>query len=668
MDAQQGIETLMGRGSKKDDGDARIGLLVGNYRVVRLIGEGGMGAVYEAVHEDTKNRIAVKFLRELPEDESEGEATSRQRFLNEANLLAKARHPGLVTLFDSGDLNDGEFFITMELLPGKTLRDFVSEHGGKLDAPLASEIIRQTASTLAYVHRLGIVHRDLNPRNLMVTPDSSAPLGIRVKILDFGIAKLLHQQGTQWTKTQAMLGTVRYMSPEQCEAAKSVDASTDIYSLGLILFELLTGQSAYQMSDQTQSKWIDAHINRPPQSLRSLWTDAPAALVKLVAEMLDKHPDFRPKAEEIVAHLETGHKIPERRGLLSSDQTLAFLLGCVLIPTLGGVSFELFKPRFSSTLKYSEAELSVIAQNAPSGTVLIPPTTLVMGSTPSEIEAAQRDCVRVNGLQNCDVELLRREAPTQLVSLRPFYLDTTEVTTTLFLQKLNAIQQRWKVDQEDGEPPRQISLVEPDGRTTPLFDIWHKNGIGSGLELVNGALRVRPGYENRPMTQVTHEAARRICQKRGGDLPTEAQWEAAARGPERRLYPWGNEEPDCQHAVFDRRPNGLCKQQPLGRPADVGTSTQDRTPQGVYDLGGNVFEWVLDPFVSPYPRCSNSNCIDPLVPIAEAAITSSTSYSIRGGNYEMSQEVMRGASRSAAVAQDVPLNLGFRCVFPVTTK
>jgi len=91
MDAQQGIETLMGRGSKKDDGDARIGLLVGNYRVVRLIGEGGMGAVYEAVHEDTKNRIAVKFLRELPEDESEGEATSRQRFLNEANLLAKAR-------------------------------------------------------------------------------------------------------------------------------------------------------------------------------------------------------------------------------------------------------------------------------------------------------------------------------------------------------------------------------------------------------------------------------------------------------------------------------------------------------------------------------------------------------------------------------------------------
>ncbi len=667
MDVLQELVSAMPDSSNKNEGDARIGLLVGNYRVVRLIGQGGMGAVYEAVHLETKNRIAVKFLQTPADGSPEAESTSRQRFHNEANLLATARHPGLVTLFDSGDLADGQLYIAMELLPGETLRDFVQSKGGKLDAALATEIIRQTASTLAYVHQLGIVHRDLNPRNLMVIPDASVALGVRVKIVDFGIAKLLHQSGAQWTQTQATLGTLRYMSPEQCEAAKSVDASTDIYSLGLILFELLTGQSPYQVSDHTASKWLDAHISRPPLTLRSLWPDAPAQLGKLITEMLDKFPDYRPTAEEIVAHLETGHKIPERRGILSSDQTLAFLLACVLIPSLGSVSYELLRKQTSSSSnRFSQPQLAAMASLAPKGTVLIPPMSLMMGSYPQEIEAAQKDCVRANGKKNCDEELLHREAPPQLVSTSPFYLDQTEVTTTLFLQKLRTFQQRVALDPIDGEPPRQIFLVEPDGKRTLLFDLWHENGKGSGLELANGELRVRSGYENRPMTQVTHEAARRICQKRGGDLPTEAQWEAAARGAERRLYPWGSEPPDCLRTVFDRRVDGLCKQLPNDRPAEVATSLQDRTPQGVYDLGGNVFEWVLDPFVSPYPRCTT--CMDPQAQVPAAAITSSTSYSIRGGNYAMSQEVMRGASRSAAVAQDISRNLGFRCAFPVTAK
>lgn len=674
MDAPQEIVIPMPSPSSKTDVDARIGLLVGNYRVVRLIGQGGMGAVYEAVHLETRNRIAVKFLQTPIDGDPNSESESRHRFHNEANLLATARHPGLVTLFDSGDLPDRQLYITMELLPGQTLRDFVRSHGGKLDAALATEIIIQTASTLAYVHQLGIVHRDLNPRNLMVIPDDSAPLGVRVKIVDFGIAKLLHQSAMQWTQTQAMLGTLRYMSPEQCEAAKSVDASTDIYSLGLIFFELLTGQSPYQLSDQTASKWLDAHISRAPVSLRSLWPDAPASLGKLLTEMLDKLPDYRPTAEEIVAHLKSGHQIPARRGVLSSDQTLVFLLCCVLIPILFGVGYELrptrslssSSPSSPSSKNLSQAQLASLAAQAPKDTVLIPPTTLMMGSNPQEIAAAQQDCVRANGLTRCNEDLLRREAPPQLVSVNAFYLDKTELTTTKFLQVLGSFQQRVDLNPVGGEPPRQIFLVEPDGTRTLLFDLWHENGKGSGLALVRGELTVRSGYENRPMTQVTHEAARRICQKRGGDLPSEAQWEAAARGAERRIYPWGSEPPDCQRAVFDRRENGLCQQLPLDRPADVGSSPQDQTPLGVYDLGGNVFEWVLDPFVSPYPRCNT--CIDPVTKLADAAITPRTSYSVRGGNYAMSQEVMRGASRSMAVAQDISRNLGFRCAFVVTTK
>lgn len=667
MDVLQELVSAMPDSSNKNEGDARIGLLVGNYRVVRLIGQGGMGAVYEAVHLETKNRIAVKFLQTPADGSPEAESTSRQRFHNEANLLATARHPGLVTLFDSGDLADGQLYIAMELLPGETLRDFVQSKGGKLDAALATEIIRQTASTLAYVHQLGIVHRDLNPRNLMVIPDASVALGVRVKIVDFGIAKLLHQSGAQWTQTQATLGTLRYMSPEQCEAAKSVDASTDIYSLGLILFELLTGQSPYQVSDHTASKWLDAHISRPPLTLRSLWPDAPAQLGKLITEMLDKFPDYRPTAEEIVAHLETGHKIPERRGILSSDQTLAFLLACVLIPSLGSVSYELLRKQTSSSSnRFSQPQLAAMASLAPKGTVLIPPMSLMMGSYPQEIEAAQKDCVHRNGIERCNEDRFLRESPTQLVSVSPFYLDQTEVTNARFLQVLDSMQQRVEYVSAQGEPPRKGFLVETDDARTLLFDLWHENGKGSGLELANGKLRVRPGFENHPMTQVTHEAARRICQKRGGDLPTEAQWEAAARGAERRLYPWGSEPPTCTGVTFARSENGECKQYREARPVPVATSPQDVTPNGVYDMGGNVYEWVQDPFLSPYPRCSP--CVDPLATIAKAKITQTTSYSARGGSYQMTREVLRGASRSMAVAQQVARNLGFRCAFAVTAK
>lgn len=644
--------------------DPRVGIFVGNYQLVSRIGEGGMGTVYECAHRETGNRLAVKFLRPDSDVDSESEQIRHKRFHDEARALAKVRHPNLVAFFDSGDLPDGQLYIMMEFIDGKTLREFVTQQGGKLPVDLASDLVRQTASALSYIHREGIVHRDLNLRNLMIVNDHSCRSGWRIKILDFGIAKFLHHH-EQKTRSLSQLGTVRFMSPEQCEAAKSVDASTDIYSLGLVLFELLTGEPPYQVAEDSAAKWIDAHVNRAPRSLKALWHDAPPQLVKLVAEMLEKHPEFRPTAEEIVAYFESGATIPDRRGPMSSNQTLAFLLASVIIPNGGSVSYELLSRYRKPADELSAAQLAVLAKNAPAGTALIPPTSFFMGSHPEEIASAQIDCEQRNSRENCDPAILEREAQPQLVSTGAFYLDKTEVTNELFLRTLNSMQEDLDLPPKNSKPPRQLSLRESNGARILMLDLFRRNGIGSGLEFIEDRLRVRPGFESRPMVQVTYMAAQRICQKRGGRLPTEVEWEAAARGRSRRLYPWGATLPNCSGVVLERGSNGLCKDQG-SYPAVVGTAAQDVTPEGIFDLGGNVMEWTLNPFRSPFSRCSPCKSLAADVLKTEASPT--TAYSIRGASYNMSRDVARGASRSMAVAQQMTPNLGFRCAFPITSK
>ena len=651
------------RGWFREERASLSGLGIGNYRVEAKIGEGGMGAVHVAVHRVTQRRIAVKFLR--PESASDGEsaATRTRRFHDEARALAEVRHPNLVEYLDSGDLPDGQVYIMMELLDGSTLREFIVSQGGKLAPDLAKDFIHQIASALAKIHEREIVHRDLNPRNLMVLSDPSTRLGWRIKILDFGLAKFLNQNESL-TRTHSQMGTLRYMSPEQCESAKSVDESTDLYSLGLIFFEMLTGESPYPVVDGSTTKWLDAHIRCSPRSLRSLWPEAPAILVRLVDEMMDKHPEYRPRAQEIVAYFETGVRIPERRSLLHSNHVLGFLFTSAMVPSLPSISFTLLHkpPPRSATL--TQPEIADGAANAPDGMALIPPLRLFMGASSDEMRRAQQECSSRNGPWNCDWELIVRERTRQLVSVRPFYIDRTEVTNAQFVRVINSMKQELDLKLVDGYLPRQISIVDSDGQRHVMFDRWYQGGRGSGLEVRRGVLSVRPGFENSPVVQVTYEAARRVCQKRGGDLPTEVQWEAAARGTDGRRYPWGDFNPQCDGVIFDRVPGGRCERGGPMQPVPVGTAEQDVSPYGIHDMAGNVMEWVRDPFVSLYPRCIS--CIDPTYPSNGKERAEHSAFSIRGGSYFHSSEVGRVTSRSMAIGNEMSQNLGFRCAIPAT--
>jgi serine/threonine-protein kinase len=233
------------------------GTAIGQYRIVRKIGEGGMGAVYEAQHTLIGRRAAIKVL--LPELSSNREVVDR--FFNEARATTSISDPGIVQVFDFGVHTDNSAYIVMEFLEGEPL-DSRMKRLGRLAPFDALRITRQCAGSLASAHARGIVHRDLKPENIFLVKDQEAQGGERPKILDFGIAKLNASESRTKTRTGTMMGTPIYMSPEQCRGAGSVDQRSDIYSLGCVLYHMLTGRPPFD--SEGMGELIVMHMQQPP--------------------------------------------------------------------------------------------------------------------------------------------------------------------------------------------------------------------------------------------------------------------------------------------------------------------------------------------------------------------------------------------------------------------
>ncbi|MCC6993651.1 MAG: serine/threonine protein kinase [Deltaproteobacteria bacterium] len=274
-----------------------IGAEVGSYRIVSQLGAGGMGVVYLAEHTLIGRKAAIKVL--LPEF-SRDEA-SLTRFFNEARSTALIRHAGLVDVFDFG-YHDGAAYIAMELLDGESLGARLRREQ-VLPAALAAALARQVAAAVGAAHARGIVHRDLKPDNVFLVPDPEVTVGLRVKVLDFGIAKLGGELGgVARTTTGNLLGTPLYMSPEQCRGAGAVDHRADVYSLGCMLFEMLCGRPPFVLAGV--GELISAHMNDFPPRLATLAPGTAPELEALVMALLEKRPEARPQTmEEVVAAL-----------------------------------------------------------------------------------------------------------------------------------------------------------------------------------------------------------------------------------------------------------------------------------------------------------------------------------------------------------------------------
>ena len=262
-----------------------VGTLIGAYRILQPIGEGGMGAVYLAEHGALGRRAAIKVLHPMFGMRPEIVA----RFFNEARAASAITDPGIVQIFDFGHHTDGSAYIVMELLEGQPLDQRLRQHRA-LPIEAALRIIRQVAKSLGAAHARGIVHRDLKPENIFLVRDEEVPGGERAKLLDFGIAKLLGDTSIK-TQTSAVMGTPLYMSPEQCRGAGAVDERADIYSLGCVLFTLLAGRPPFDA--EGGGEIIAMHLREPAPRLASLVPGLAPAVDALVARCLEKSPERR---------------------------------------------------------------------------------------------------------------------------------------------------------------------------------------------------------------------------------------------------------------------------------------------------------------------------------------------------------------------------------------
>ena len=262
---------------------------LGNYELGAPIGRGGMGVVYAARHSTMEKRVAIKLLRpELSANES-----MVRRFFNEAKAASRINHPAIVEVFDIGRAPDGSAYLVMELLRGESLADRLSKRG-RLPTNTALALMGHVASALTKAHEVNVVHRDLKPDNIFIVPDDAVPGGARSKVLDFGIAKLMDAgEGTE-TRTGAIIGTPAYMSPEQCEGARTVDHRADIYSLGCILYHALSGAPPFVYDGV--GRVISAHMNDSPAPLRERAPGVGSELAQFVHRMLEKSPDARPQS------------------------------------------------------------------------------------------------------------------------------------------------------------------------------------------------------------------------------------------------------------------------------------------------------------------------------------------------------------------------------------
>ena len=259
---------------------------IGNYRLVRQLANGGMGAVYEAVHTILPRRAALKVMhRELLAVDG-----SARRLLQEASILETFHHPGVVRVHDCGTLPDGRPWLAMELVHGVTLSSRLARLGPMTVAQVLT-LLDAIAEVLVVAHARGIVHRDLKPDNILVDGGGTVPL----RVIDWGIA-CQDLPGPRLTFGDTTLGTPSYMAPEQARGLR-VDGRCDIYALGVLAFEALIGEVPFVGTSAVDV--MTQHLTTPPPPLQRLRPDVPAFLAALVAQMLAKEPDDRPTARQL---------------------------------------------------------------------------------------------------------------------------------------------------------------------------------------------------------------------------------------------------------------------------------------------------------------------------------------------------------------------------------
>jgi serine/threonine protein kinase len=534
------------RGEQKPLPPMRLpeGTMLGPYRVEGVLGEGGMGVVYRAEDTAAGRTVALKCLH----TNLAGDPEVRRRFAREARVLRVWHHPGAVAVHDFVE-HEHILAIVMELVEGQNLAGHLAKWRGRIPLGEVRAIMSDVLDAMDDAHRHGVIHRDLKPDNILVRAEGG---GLRPKIADFGIAKVL--EGTTYTVSGALLGTCRYMSPEQVKTPALADHRSDIYSLGVTLYELVTGVPPF---DGSHFSVMMAHVSEKPRPPSELRPDIPKELEDLILATLSKDPADRPKT---CAEL--------RVRLLDAIED---------------------DGRASNSIRLSNVGLAKSVEDTNRhAMVLVPAGPFQMGSA-------------------------RRE-----IHIDAFYIDRTPVTNEQFKVFLDAT--HYQPDDEDA---------------ARFLTHWRKGRYPRGLE-------------RHPVTFVSWFDARAYAAWAGRRLPTEAEWEKAARGTDGRKYPWGRSEPTSAHASFGRAHDGT---------TPVGSYPDGASPYGALDMAGNVWEWCDD--VDDESFYENG---PPMNPKSTASIGSKrTRYVMRGGSFMYDARALRTFARIGFDPHYRFAEGGFRC-------
>ncbi len=625
-------------------------VLANKLRLLRPLGQGGMGVVWAARHLTLETDVAVKLIR--PERVAADPALAA-RFEREARATARIAHPHVVQVMDYGTVDGAVPYLVMELLHGFSLADLI-ERGGRLSFATARSLMQQVGSALESAHALGIVHRDVKPHNVFILEERrGSPLF--VKVLDFGVAKVLGDRqvpgaSAALTETGMVIGSPPYMSPEQLEGSKDVDLRSDLWSLGVIAYEALTGAQPFGGSSfVTVGAAVLKGKYRPASELRA---NLPASIDDWFAKALCVDPAgrFQSAREMVEAFVaEDAPLVAEASAPIGDARPSAFATTVNVLAEVGGTASHapvaarpdapLAKPeapparasRGRRVALLAAAACAVIAGGAgflgrartaapagcPAGMAFIDGATFQMGSAD-------------------DAETPSDETPRHGVTVGAFCLDATEVTVEAYLRC------------ESCERP--LFTVEFEGLTPK----------GSAFE---NQFCNRAEARDYPINCVDWSQAKSYCAAEGKRLPTEAEWELAARGKEARTYPWGYQPPsgerlnacgaECSRMLTERReavgkgpwPAMYGEDDSAPSTAPVGHYRAGATPAGVFDLAGNVWEWTE----SPYCRYGKEECGD-------------SRRVLRGGGWDTTEsQDVRASRRYPSAPGARGRSIGFRC-------